>query len=704
MDDNKTPDVDEKETSPSSVNDAVLVEPDEDTPRQETDAVGAQSADDEHGQENSEQEDEPTEAAEQEETPSVEAVEEPAQSDGGDAEAPSSEGEDGGQAAPQGESEPQPKQRKKMSPRQKKRVAIACVAAVLVVAIVLGIALPIYFINKDKIFVSSAEDFLNYDDGTYFVLEDDLTVDGDVTIGRGYALDLNGHALIVNGTLTFDNPGTGEAAVGTLKKGAWTGAGSIDADNVVIVAPSGSFRLCAPLTVGGLTTSEGTRAGKLFFDGTIVCNGTMSVSAAEATFGANVSFGEGDAAQAIFTDVDSLTINASMTSAVEDKPAKVTFDDVTATINAAGAVDDLTLKGGSKVISFGAIGTARSEGGETPDTLVLAQNFTCGAVVDVAELAIELREGNSVNVTYTDGVGAPTYIRRLETPLDINVNPDTDKLVAAVAEVGGAVGYQFSVDGGEWLSAENGSHEYDITELLRSNTGTHTISARAAGNFSYDDPFALDPDGDGTRDEFLYLTSESISCEYVYQIELSTPTGLTVSTESGEDGATNYVLSFANVSFADYYIVHVNGVDIGRQDATDGEFMYVTLSGLKVGSNSIRVTAHSDNPDILPSDEAMTSLTVQGKLALSAESITAVYDSASELTTVTISAPEGASVFKLEYTLLDSQGEAQKMTLYTSSTSVNIRGLFSGTTITVTAIAGGAYADSDAITVNVFGA
>ena len=385
MDDNKTPDVDEKETSPSSVNDAVLVEPDEDTPRQETDAVGAQSADDEHGQENSEQEDEPTEAAGQEETPSVEAAEEPAQSDGGDAEAPSSEGEDGAQAAPQGESEPQPKQRKKMSPRQKKRVAIACVAAVLVVAIVLGIALPIYFINKDKIFVSSAEDFLNYDDGTYFVLEDDLTVDGDVTIGRGYALDLNGHALIVNGTLTFDNPGTGEAAVGTLKKGAWTGAGSIDADNVVIVAPSGSFRLCAPLTVGNLTTSEGTRAGKLFFDGTIVCNGTMSVSAAEATFGANVSFGEGDAAQAIFTDVDSLTINASMTSAVEDKPAKVTFDDVTATINAAGAVDDLTLKGGSKVISFGAIGTARSEGGETPDTLVLAQNFTCGAVVDVAD-------------------------------------------------------------------------------------------------------------------------------------------------------------------------------------------------------------------------------------------------------------------------------------------------------------------------------
>ena len=44
------------------------------------------------------------------------------------------------------------------------------------------------------------------------------------------------------------------------------------------------------------------------------------------------------------------------------------------------------------------------------------------------------------------------------------------------------------------------------------------------------------------------------------------------------------------------------------------------------------------------------------------------------------------------------------MTLYTSSTSVNIRGLSSGTTITVTAIAGGAYADSDAIPIKVLGA
>ena len=696
MDDNKTPDVDEKETSPSSVNDAVLVEPDEDTPPQETESVDTQSADDEHGQENSEQEAETADASEQEETAS-EQEENPAQTDS--AEESSSGGEE--QAPSQDEPEPQPKQRKKMSPRQKKRVAIACVAAVLVVAIVLGIALPIYFINKDKIFVSSAEDFLNYDDGTYFVLEDDLTVDGDVTIGRGYALDLNGHALIVNGTLTFDNPGTGEAAVGTLKKGAWTGAGSIDADNVVIVAPSGSFRLCAPLTVGNLSTSEGTRAGKLFFDGSIVCNGTMSVSAAEATFGSNVSFGEGDAAQAIFTDVDSLTINGAMTSAVEDAPARVTMDDVTARINAGGAIDELTLKGGSKVVSFGAIGTARSENGETPDTLVLVDNFTCGAVIDVAELAIELRDGNDVNVTYTDGDGAPTYIRRLETPLDINVNPDTDKLVAAVSEVGGAIGYQFSVDGGEWLSAENGSHEYDITELLRSNTGTHTISARAAGNYSYDDPFNLDPDGDGVKSEFLYLSGESISCEYVYQIVLSTPTELTITEEAGADGATNYVLTFANVSFADYYSVHVNGVDIGRQDASDGEFMSVTLSGLKVGSNSIRVTAHSDNPDILPSDEAMTSLIVQSKLVLTAESVNAVYDSTTELTTITITAPEGATVFKVEYTLTDSQGAAQKATLYTSSTSVNIRGLSSGSAITVTAIAGGYYADSDAITVNV---
>ena len=694
MDDNKFPGEDKTNSlEPSSVNDAVIIEPDETPKADEPEQVSDNEAS---------ERDVPETAAPQDNGP-VPADEE------------SDAAKDASPAAAEGAPEPividekktdgdssqetpdlKPKH-KEFSPRKKKRIAIVCIAAFLIVAIVLGITLPIYFINRNKIFVGSAEDFLNYDDGTYFVLKDDLTVDGDVTVGRGYALDLAGHSLTVNGTLTIDNPGSGESVVGTLKSGKWISGGNIDADNIVVSSPNGSFRLCSPAVVGTLTTPEDVPAGKLFFDSSIVSNGAITLSAKEIVINDRISFGEGEYASATFTDVASLTVNATISSASETFPARgVTLDNSVARINAVGAIDSLVLTGGSKVVSFGAIDTATSVSDDDPatsETLVLLDNYTCGSVVDIETVALELRDDRLVNVTYTDGDGEPIFIRRLDTPLDINVNPDTDKLVAAVAEVEGATGYQFSVDGGEWQTAENGAYEYDITTLLRSNTGTHTISARAVGNYSYDNPFALDPDGNGENDSCLYLTGESVSCEYLYQIELATPTGLSVSeNETGER-----VLTFANVSFADYYIVLVNGVDIGKQAATDSETMTVVLSGLKVGTNSIRVTAHSENPDILPSDEAMTSTVVEG--ALDAPTATAVYDPTTGLTTVTVLPAEGALAYLVEYTPTDTEGGTARVTLYTTETTFNIRGLSAGSQITITALQNGAYTESERVTI-----
>ena len=154
------------------------------------------------------------------------------------------------------------------------------------------------------------------------------------------------------------------------------------------------------------------------------------------------------------------------------------------------------------------------------------------------------------------------------------------------------------------------------------------------------------------------------------------------------------VLTFANVSFADYYIVLVNGVDIGKQAATDSETMTVVLSGLKVGTNSIRVTAHSENPDILPSDEAMTSTVVEG--ALDAPTATAVYDPTTGLTTVTVLPAEGALAYLVEYTPTDTE-----VTLYTTETTFNIRGLSAGSQITITALQNGAYTESERVTITI---
>ncbi len=698
------------ENARTDINDAVIFEPDEDensAPEVKDDAPSddaksdasakdeePESEQDSHGLQNSDSSDDDGDKAADAPLPEDDVAPDDAQAQGEDADKEDSPESIVLDEKPQEQPAEAPAKltpkHKEFSPRKKKRIAIACVAAVLIIGIVLGISLPIYFANKDKIFVKSAEDFLNYDDGTYFVLDADLTVDGDLMIGRGYNLDLNGHTLIVNGTLTFDNPGMSDMHVGTLDGDKWIAEGNIDADAIAIASTLGTFRLGAPTTAGTISTVA--PAGKIFFDSSIVCNGPMEISASEVTIGGNISFGQGDSAAATFTDVPSLTINASIMSAVEDLPARVYLQNSVAYINASGAVDSLNLSHDSKAVVFGKINTATSFGtaaeGDEGSTLVLLDTYSCGSVVNVDTVAIERKDGVDVNVTFTD-VAEPSmiFIERLQTPPDININPGTGELVAAVAEVTGAVGYQFSVDGGDWLSAENGSNQYDITELLRSQTGSHLISARAVGNYSYEAPFDLQAAQDGV----LYMTSDSISCEYLYQITLSTPTGLSVS------GNT---LTFANVSFADYYTVTVNGVDTGRHDAAEGDVMTVDLTDrLSAGTNSIRVVAHSDNPDILSSDEAMTSTVVHVKLAT--PTATATFDSATNLTTVTIAPLEGAGTFRVQYTLRSTTGESSTVTLFTTSTTFNIRGLAIGDSLTIVAEKNGAYTESDAATVSV---
>lgn len=667
---------------PTSANDAVVFEED-DAPSENTpqDGDAAEKTDDENvsaDEEGSALSDGPTRDEDGEPLPKVydESDTEPIVYDESEAETSVAE-------APK----LTPKHKEGMG--KKKKIAIACVAFLLIAAIVLGISLPIYFANRGKIFVSSAEDFLNYDGGTYFVLDTDLTVDGDVTVGRGYNLDLNGHTLTVNGTLTFENTGEGDMYVGTLDGDSWTAQGSVTATAIVVASPVGTFRFCAPTVADSISTSSAATA--IRFDSTVVSNGPIDIEAHTVVVNGSISFGEGEAAKATFTNVSSLTINAAITSAVADDPAEVYLSASTAYVNASGKLDALYLSHDSKAAVFGTVSSLVSSYGDpvegSSNLLALLDTYSCPAVVDVDTVVLERKEGSSVSVTFTDDNGRIVYIERLSAPLDINVNPGNNVLVATAAEVSGAVGYEFSVDGGEWLSA-GGANEYDVTELLRSQTGAHLISARAVGNYSYDEPFDISAADEGG---ILYITGESVSCEYVYQITLSTPTGLNMS------GNT---LTFSNVSFADYYTVTVNGVDTSRHDAGDGETVSVDLSQyLNVGSNSIRVTAHSDNPDILSSDEAMTSVVVRGQL--SAPSVTATYDPNTGLTTVTITEQDGAATYKVEYLLTDTQGSSRRIVTYTSALTFNISGLGVGSQITVTAEANGVYGQSSPTTVTV---
>ena len=495
---------------PTSANDAVVFEED-DAPSENTPQVGdtAEKTDDENvpaDEEGSALSDGPTRDEDGEPLPKVydESDTEPIVYDESEAETSVAEA-------------PKLTPKHKEGLGKKKKIAIACVAFLLIAAIVLGISLPIYFANRGKIFVSSAEDFLNYDGGTYFVLDTDLTVDGDVTVGRGYNLDLNGHTLTVNGTLTFENTGEGDMYVGTLDGDSWTAQGSVTATAIVVASPAGTFRFCAPTVADSISTSSAATA--IRFDSTVVSNGPIDIEAHTVVVNGSISFGEGEAAKA------TLYLSAS-----------------TAYVNASGKLDALYLSHDSKAAVFGTVSSLVSSYGDpvegSSNLLALLDTYSCPAVVDVDTVVLERKEGSSVSVTFTDDNGRIVYIERLSAPLDINVNPGNNALVATAAEVSGAVGYEFSVDGGEWLSA-GGANEYDVTELLRSQTGAHLISARAVGNYSYDEPFDISAADEGG---ILYITGESVSCEYVYQITLSTPTGLNMS------GNT---LTFSNVSFAD---------------------------------------------------------------------------------------------------------------------------------------------------------
>ena len=111
------------------------------------------------------------------------------------------------------------KQREPMP--KKKKILIAVVAAVLIAAILVAIIVPVVFYVKDKIFVSSAEQFLSVDwsSGTkkYVYLKKDIVIEGDATLSGLIDIDLNKHSLRINGTLTINAEG-GSMTVGTKKR------------------------------------------------------------------------------------------------------------------------------------------------------------------------------------------------------------------------------------------------------------------------------------------------------------------------------------------------------------------------------------------------------------------------------------------------------------------------------------------------------
>ena len=582
---------------------------------------------------------------------------------------------------------------KETSVKKKKRIIIAVVAAVLVVAITLGIALPIYFVNKDKIFVKSAEDFANYNDGTYFVLEKDVTVEGDLTIDRLYNIDLNGHTLVVNGTMTLTSGTEGTLVIGTKKGKEYIAKGLLQAQTLVIDTANADINLASSVTVNTMNVTAKTFTLSSFAQ----ANGTVSVNARTVNVNGAIAFGEGADAKFVANNSDAVNVNANVSSAIE-----LNYSTLNLAKNAT--VNSIALDNASRAAVYGVVtqsistlapaadegsdeetaqpvAAANEEGTANYNIVVLlGTDFSCPVVSNIHTLAIERRTGLSINIYDCTQV---KYIDRLSSPVDVNIDERSDgSLVAVSSKVQNAQGYSFRVDGGDWVDVE--TNEFDITAQLTSQTGSHRIEVFAKGNYSYSDPFAL---GDAS---VLYISGNPTACEYTYQIQLATPSNLNVTVNEG-----SYVLTFDKVAFATRYEYYVNGTMYTFAPTDDSATVSIDITDklTTAGAYAIRVVAAADSADILTSKPAMTSTIKTEKLLTPALSAAQQEDGSVVLT---IATTEGVSTtYIVNYTMTLEDGSKKSVSLVTTNTTVTLQGLNVGNTISVTAQACGYYTQSD---------
>lgn len=587
---------------------------------------------------------------------------------------------------------------KETSVKKKKRIIIAVVAAVLVVAITLGIALPIYFVNKGKIFVKSAEDFANYNEGTYFVLEKDVTVDGDLTIDRLYNIDLNGHTLVVNGVLTLDSGTEGTLYIGTKKGKEYIAKGLLQADTLLINTANADVKLTSSVTVNTMTVT----ARSFTLSSSAQANGTVTVNAPTADINGSIAFGEGESAKLVANGATAFNVNADVSSAVE-------INSSTMYLAKNATIGSLAVDNSSRAAIYGKVGgeisslvtdtsadnaeATADESDATPSintVVLLGTDYSCPTVSNIGVLALERRSGLAIDIY---NCGEVKYIDRLAAPVDVNIDERSDgSLVAVASKVQSAQGYAFSVDGGEWVSVD--TNEYNITSQLTSQTGSHRIEVYAKGNYSYDDPFSL---GEGSR---LYLDGDKTTCEYTYQIQLATPSNLNVSVSTVE-GKQVYTLTFDRVAFATGYDYYVNGTKYTFRPETDDALVSIDISDKLAGAGAyaIRVVATADSADILTSKAAMTSTVKIEKLDTPTLSATLQEDGR---TLLTIQTTEGASTtYTVTYNKHNSDGTVSAVTLVTSNTTLYLEGLNAGDSITVVAEASGYYTQSDPSTATV---
>lgn len=477
---------------------------------------------------------------------------------------------------------PKKKQKKSDSPekkRKKKKLQIIAIAiAALLVILTISIVTPILVINKDKIFVSSADDFANVNKGNYYVLKKDIIVEGDLVIGNAYSIDLNNHTLTVNGKLVFNhNQSEGIIDIGTKKGKGYQQGGIVYAQEIELIS-NGKIEIHTPVTAETITIGNNNVNAHT----NLHARKTLNINGGQHNFAGEVVFEEGGVA------------NVNNSEVVFERGAKADFKAVNSKIKlSSGEMNSASLDGASQLRCYGKV-----NGDIIGGSLVLmGKESSADTIKDVNTLWITRDNGNIMNIINIDTI---KYIEQLTVPSSVTVIVENNKIYCNVTKVYYAERYAFYIDDNEPVivedngNGEQGFIECDITSYVQS-AGNHNIKVIAMG---------------AEGEEEFVLASEPIYYNYTHRIKLETVKNLVIVNKNADE----ILLQFNESPFADEYKVTINSTEIilRPDDATNGVIIFNIKEYLnEVGDYAISVQARSSkNADIESSETAITSYKV----------------------------------------------------------------------------------------------
>lgn len=469
------------------------------------------------------------------------------------------------------------KQKKPLSKIQKIFIFIA-VGIVIAGIIAASIAIPITIANKDKIFVSEAADF-NDTDGKYYVLQNDVHVDGDLRLSTVTNIDFNGKKLIINGNLYIEPEGKADISLGKRTKNGYEKDGYIEAKDVMITSPESTVTLGSELMtesitiealnvniIGAVTVREDSTitANSISIDDTFRFSNSEKVVGLDLINAANIVINDDVIGDVRIKNNGVATESGYLTQAkvIGNITGNLYADDKSELIISShieGVIDSCVTDSNGIIVK--SIGKVKVIGN------AVVKEINNASLVYIDEKVVKHSMPELVNVTKFD------IIRQLMRVPYINVNDDTDTVIMEFGKVNNADKYIISIDGVEIDPVTD--TKVDITNYVK-GVKTHLISVKAISESNPE----------------LLLPSEEIRYEYKTFLTLSRPYDIKVTNVDSK-----YILSFSKVSFADEYIIRVNGTNITSSETSVDITDYLSSAGDYI----IEITATSRNENIKPS-------------------------------------------------------------------------------------------------------